>query len=231
MKRLIKRFNLIALLLIPALIFSYLPSPVSAEEITITTYYPSPYGSYNNLTVGTALNLVYGTGIVKAGASAAGPFSDIMTISASGITFLVPVVFNQGMTINGPLTVNGLLTVNGNIIAQLSSGNITASGSITSTGGTITANRNYIKGAGVRDSLTGYDIGTSLAIRKNSDVAERGYLYSTQAALESCVAIAALQLAIAPRTAATAFGVFDAWLIATTAAEILHPIPANASYP
>ena len=86
------------------------------EQITLTTYYPSPQGSYNELSVQANLNFANGAHI-RGGDTLAGPFTDLITLSRVGgvwtVTFNVPVVFSRNFVVRGDLTVEGDLRVNG----------------------------------------------------------------------------------------------------------------------
>ena len=86
------------------------------EQITLTTYYPSPQGSYNELSVQANLNFANGAHI-RGGDTLAGPFTDLITLSRVGgvwtVTCNVPVVFSRNFVVRGDLTVEGDLRVNG----------------------------------------------------------------------------------------------------------------------
>ncbi len=95
----IKKFSFISYLIIAALFFLGLPMPLAAqstEQITITTYYPSPYGVYQNLRVVDNIDL-------ESGATFSVNGSDVMRLTNSGIYFDRPVYIN-GKDLNSALT-------------------------------------------------------------------------------------------------------------------------------
>ncbi|MFA5362403.1 MAG: hypothetical protein WC335_04040 [Candidatus Omnitrophota bacterium] len=71
--------------LIFVVIFLFAPVVVSAEDITITTYYPSPYGSYDQLQTANNTYLATGGGFVGIGNTTAGEKLDVTgNIRATG---------------------------------------------------------------------------------------------------------------------------------------------------
>jgi len=133
MYKILQRFSLIIAPLIFSLIFLGVPIPSFAQEqLTITTYYPSPAGSFSNLTVTGMLTAgqlhVTGTsqldGNVTAGSniSAAGNISATNVSASSRVS--APTV--NATNVNASGTVNaGYITAPAGYIGTLTSGNIT----------------------------------------------------------------------------------------------------------
>lgn len=99
MKKILRAVKIAAYPLIFSLLVFNQPIISFAEEITITTYYPSPAGSYNDLSVNRYLDLAVGTQVRVPGA--AGTPTTLMTIYSDHIVFNVPVIFNSDITSTG----------------------------------------------------------------------------------------------------------------------------------
>lgn len=124
MKRTIKRFSYLVYPLVFSLLVLGTPLPSFAQEnITITTYYPSPMGSYNDLSVARYLDMENGL-IVRSRLNTGAAWQNIMSISPNLITFLVPV------TLNGAVTLNANVVSNRDITARNITATNTLSGAI-----------------------------------------------------------------------------------------------------
>ena len=104
MGRILRVIRIMAFPLIFSIFFFNQPIVSFAEDITITTYYPSPAGSYNDLSVNRYLDLSAGAQIRIAGGATSTP---IMTVYSDHIEFNVPVTFNGNVTATGNITATG----------------------------------------------------------------------------------------------------------------------------
>jgi hypothetical protein len=82
-------------------VFIFIPLSVFAvdETLTVTTYYPSPYGSYNEFRVASNTYLAYSSGNVGIGTT--NPTSKLQVVG-------LPVYANNAAAIAGGLTAGAL---------------------------------------------------------------------------------------------------------------------------
>lgn len=120
MQKIITRFNFITCPLIISLILLGLPLPLFAQEdITITTYYPSPSGSFNNLTV--TQNLNFENGVYIRVRQPGGSFVNVAQFFWDHIDFLVPI--NPGrVTDFGDITADNITADNITATSSLNAG-------------------------------------------------------------------------------------------------------------
>jgi len=122
MQRIITRFSFITCPLIISLILLGLPLPLFAqtEDITITTYYPSPSGSFSNLTVNQNLN--FENGVYIRVRQPGGSFVNVAQFFWDHIDFLVPI--NPGRAINfGDIFADNITAQNSLIVGDINVGN------------------------------------------------------------------------------------------------------------
>ncbi len=118
MQRVITCFRFIAYPLIISLAILNVPFPALAQEdITITTYYPSPSGSFNELTISSFLNFENGA-FIRVRQPGVG-FVNVAQLFWDHINFLVPInppggganpigIWANNLTVNGTLIVGGI---------------------------------------------------------------------------------------------------------------------------
>lgn len=80
-----------------------------AEQVTISTYYPSPYGSYVTLTTTTGATFATSSGVVGIGPSAA---TSHMLNVAGGANITGASSFGNTLSVGSTLTVTGASTLN-----------------------------------------------------------------------------------------------------------------------
>lgn len=128
-----------------------------AGETTLVTYYPSPKGNYNNMTVGDKITTkdVVASGDVKVGGTATTPKASI--VGSDGSINTLGNVTAVGVTASGDVKVGGTaITPNASIAA--SDGSINTLGNVTAVGvtasGNVQANTMTVTG-----DASGYRIG------------------------------------------------------------------------
>lgn len=195
-------------------------APISAlaqgehEHVSVTTYYPSPKGNFNELAIGTNLYFASHAAIyhktrgdvVHFGNFASDADGDgVIDSTYVAIAFNVPVKFEQGVTFdtnssvifNIPYTLT--FTVNGDVIVYdhaliataplseigLTAPDITADGYISAVQWDTPPNPGILSGAQVLDTNLGYNLGASLADLYDADVAIHTLNGVQQAALNA----------------------------------------------
>lgn len=110
------RRQLIALAALALVAFH--PGELSTEQLTLNTYYPSPYGVYEEMRSRNNTYLAYAAGNVGIGKTSAGARLDVNGTTILGGNTTV----NGNETINGNETVTGTLGVGGSYTDQYATG-------------------------------------------------------------------------------------------------------------
>lgn len=238
MQKLLKYFCRAVYPLIISLIILQVFLPAFAqnsEQFSVTAYYPSPSGIYDQVSVGGSLN--FGEGLqIQAGAVLSGPMNKLITFRSTGpdrgIRFHEHVIFRGNVIFSGNVTVNGNLSADnlrshGDIQAEYihSSGNIIGNG-ITASG--------FIAAAQVRDTSRRLDLGASLVNRHESDYRLFWNIWRTEFAMSLGFDAAAIICAAFDWGAAGAFiglATLETVRAALTLIDILNTaLPLNVSY-
>jgi hypothetical protein len=234
MKKVLKHFSYLAYPLVFTLVILSIPLPSFAEDLTITTYYPSPYGNYSELTVEQNLNISQNANI-RSGTSVPASWTNVMKVTPTVITFSVPVVFSKVTTFNDTATFNKIapqkaIITNGNL--QINgytdtTQDIRTNGKLIAQDNVVSAN-GEVYGQAINDMGNGWDLGDSLRQRYLYDLDVKGGITLTNTDLAAGAAIG-FATAVDPG-AKTAFG-----LVAGTAGLIsliwaAYTVPTNVPY-
>lgn len=232
MKKILRCFNLLVYPLILCLVILQLPRyGLAQEEIVIDNYYPSPAGYYDQLKVNTSLNFKYGASISTTGT--AGEVA-MITFNADGMVFGP----QEGARFDGEVTVVGDMTNERNCYFSIrrtlhGDNNITAN-RVTAqqiVGQRITSINESLRGAYVRDTTRGWDLGASVETRLDEDVDIQGLarVNGLQATAITATAVAMSLFAATGLSEATmiAIGAAIAALIASDVSHIYHALNIN----